>query len=106
MILRTGCFPYIKYHCTKSTLIDNDFYQGNSFKYQNTFFNCIKVLNLGNFLALLYKYQLICVFFKGIPTLAYGIVGSILITHTEIVHTPKGNVKIYFLYKENKESLY
>jgi hypothetical protein len=55
LILRTGCFPYIKYHCTKTTLIDDKFYQGNSFKYQNTFFNCIKVLNLGNFLAFLHN---------------------------------------------------
>ena len=47
LILRTGCFPYMKYHCTKSTLIDDDFYNSKLIGYQNTFFNCIKVLNLG-----------------------------------------------------------
>ncbi|KRT82706.1 hypothetical protein AMK59_3501 [Oryctes borbonicus] len=38
-ILRTGCYPYIKYHCSKrpvQNLILEDF-----------FFRCIKVLNLG-----------------------------------------------------------
>jgi hypothetical protein len=47
LILRTGCFPYMKYHCTKSTLIDNDFYQSNLINYQNRFINFIKILNLG-----------------------------------------------------------
>lgn len=36
--------------------------------------------------------------------LAYGLGAVMLITHTEIVDTPKGNVEIYFLYKENKNS--
>ena len=49
LILRTGCFPYMKYHCTKSTLIDNDFYQSNLIKYQNRFINFIKIFKLGKF---------------------------------------------------------
>ncbi|GJQ78570.1 hypothetical protein Trydic_g11680 [Trypoxylus dichotomus] len=79
-ILRTGCYPYIKYHCTKrpvQNLILEDF-----------FFRCIKVLNL------------------GIPCLAYGIAAIFLIRHTEVVDTPYGSVKIYFLYPEDKGSEY
>jgi hypothetical protein len=40
----------------------------------------------------------------GIPTLAYGIGGFFLYNHTELVQTSKGNVKIYFWYKENRNS--
>ncbi|XP_018579340.1 uncharacterized protein C15orf61 homolog isoform X2 [Anoplophora glabripennis] len=79
-ILRTGCFPYIKYHCTKrnvQNLIVEDY-----------FFRAIKVLNL------------------GIPCLAYGIAATFLIKHIETVRTSKGNVNIYFLYPEDKGSLY
>jgi hypothetical protein len=36
--------------------------------------------------------------------LAYGFGASMLISHTEVVNTPKGNVEIYFLYEENKNS--
>lgn len=42
----------------------------------------------------------------GIPALLYGIAAIFLITHKETVITPKGNVDIYFLMKENKQSLY
>lgn len=44
--------------------------------------------------------------FLGIPCLAYGIAAIILIKHKEIVNTPKGDVEIYFLYPEDKGSLY
>ncbi|XP_023021921.1 uncharacterized protein C15orf61 isoform X2 [Leptinotarsa decemlineata] len=79
-ILRTGCFPYIKYHCTKR-------------KFQNLtmddyFFRVIKVTNL------------------GLPCLAYGIAAIFLIKHSESVKTSKGVVDIYFLYPEDKGSLY
>ncbi|XP_044263716.1 uncharacterized protein C15orf61 homolog [Tribolium madens] len=79
-ILRTGCFPYIKYHCSKrpeQNLVVEDY-----------FFRCIKVLNL------------------GIPCLAYGIAAIFLIKHHESVVTSKGNVKIYFLYPEDKGAQY
>lgn len=41
-ILRTGCFPYIKYHCTKRNVQDLNI--------DDTFFKVIKVLNLGIFI--------------------------------------------------------
>lgn len=39
-ILRTGCYPYIKYHCTKRSVQD--------LQIEDNFFRAIKVLNLGN----------------------------------------------------------
>ncbi|XP_028154088.1 uncharacterized protein C15orf61 homolog [Diabrotica virgifera virgifera] len=79
-ILRTGCFPYIKYHCTKRDPQD--------LKFDDIFFKAIKVLNL------------------GIPCLAYGVSAIFLIRHTETVRMKKGNVDIYFLYPEDKGSLH
>ena len=83
LIARTGCFPFIKYHCSKVSSFDQ-----TTIKYQNYFFNFIKLINF------------------GLPTLAYGISALFLIKHEENVHTSKGSVKIYFLYKENKGSIY
>ncbi|KAJ8962811.1 hypothetical protein NQ318_001211 [Aromia moschata] len=79
-ILRTGCFPYIKYHCTKRA--------AQNLTLDDYFFRCIKVINL------------------GIPCLAYGIAATFLIKHIEYVNTTKGTVKIYFLYPEDKGSIY
>jgi len=73
-ILRTGCFPFIKYHCTKRPYED--------LRVQNAFFTTLKLLNL------------------GIPTLAYGVGSWLLVKHSEDVQTPKGIVRIYFLIKE------
>jgi hypothetical protein len=42
----------------------------------------------------------------GIPCLAYGVAASMLIQHKELVHTPCGEVFVYFLYKEDKGSKY
>ncbi|XP_026473204.1 uncharacterized protein C15orf61-like [Ctenocephalides felis] len=79
-ILRTGCYPYMKYHCTKRAYED--------LHLQDIFFKAIKVTNL------------------GIPCLLYGLAAIFLIRHEEIVYTPRGNVPIYFLYAEDKGSLY
>ncbi|KAK2588636.1 hypothetical protein KPH14_006403 [Odynerus spinipes] len=79
-ILRTGCFPYIKYHCTKRPR--------QNLSFDDKFFKAIKILNL------------------GIPTLAYGLAATLLIRHEEIVRTPRGDVTIYFLEPEDKGSLY
>ncbi|XP_060523900.1 uncharacterized protein C15orf61 [Cylas formicarius] len=79
-ILRTGCYPFIKYHCTKRI-------EQNLFL-EDIFFRFIKILNL------------------GLPCVAYGIAANFLIKHVEVVHTKKGYVQIYFLYPEDKGSLY
>ncbi|XP_041970288.1 uncharacterized protein C15orf61 homolog isoform X1 [Aricia agestis] len=79
-ILRTGCFPYMKYHCSRRKYED--------LTSSDRFMRVIKILNL------------------GIPCLLYGLAATQLIRHEEIVHTPKGNVTIYFLLPEHKGSMY
>ncbi|XP_043933818.1 uncharacterized protein C15orf61 homolog [Protopterus annectens] len=79
-ILRTGCFPFIKYHCTKAAWQDLEL--------EDKFFTALKVINL------------------GIPTLAYGVASWFLAKVPEMVQTSKGPVTIYFLIKEDKDSMY
>lgn len=79
-VLRTGCFPYIKYHCSKRPVRD--------LSGEDRFFKAIKILNL------------------GIPTLMYGLAATQLIRHREIVRTPRGDVTIHFLLPEDKGSQY
>jgi len=79
-ILRTGCYPYIKYHCTRRPIED--------LSLDDKLFRTIKIMNL------------------GIPCLAYGIAAKFLISHEERVCTSKGDVTIYFLYKENIGALH
>lgn len=79
-ILRTGCFPFIKYHCSKRPWQD--------LKLENTMFTLLKILNL------------------GIPTLAYGLAACFLIKHEEVVKTCRGDVKIYFLMAEEKGAMF
>lgn len=81
-ILRTWCFPYIKFHCTKSEIKD--------LSMENKFYELIKVLNL------------------GIPLVLYGCAAIFLIKHDELVDVPGKDekVKIYFLIPEDKGSQY
>ena len=79
-VLRTGCFPYVKYHCTKRPRQD--------LSAEDKFFKAIKLLNL------------------GIPMLMYGLAAILLITHRETVKTAQGDVTIYFLLPEDKGSSY
>lgn len=79
-ILRTGCFPFMKYHCSRRS------YQDLSL--ENKIFTGLKALNL------------------GLPTLAYGIAACFLVKHKEMIKTAKGNVDIYFLIPEDKDAMY
>ena len=79
-VLRTGCFPYIKYHCTKRPF--------ERLELDNRLFGLLKIMNL------------------GVPTLAYGLITIFLITHSETVKTPKGLVNIYFHIKEDDNAVY
>ncbi|KAI8496225.1 hypothetical protein Bbelb_260660 [Branchiostoma belcheri] len=79
-ILRTGCFPYIKYHCTRRP------YQDLSF--EDKFYTGLKIINF------------------GIPCLAYGIGAWFLVTTTEDVKMPQGTVKVYFWYKEDHDAMF
>ncbi|CAI5792621.1 Uncharacterized protein PODLI_1B014340 [Podarcis lilfordi] len=79
-ILRTGCFPFIKYHCSRAPHQD--------LAMQNYFFTALKLINF------------------GIPTLLYGIGSWFLVSVTETVHTHCGPVTIYFLNKEDEGAMY
>ncbi|KAJ8668583.1 hypothetical protein QAD02_010246 [Eretmocerus hayati] len=79
-VLRTGCFPYIKYHCSRRPAQDLSF--------DDFFFRFIKTINL------------------GIPTLMYGLAATQLIKHSEVVKTPNGEVTIFFLLPEDKGAQY
>lgn len=48
-ILRTGCYPYIKYHCSRRSVSDLTF--------EDKFFKAIKILNLGEFMPVLIVFQ-------------------------------------------------
>ncbi|OWA52150.1 Translation factor GUF1-like protein, mitochondrial [Hypsibius exemplaris] len=58
-VLRTGCFPFLKYHCTKRPYED--------LSWDNRLMRFLKILNL------------------GLPMLAYGLAASFLIKHEERV---------------------
>lgn len=80
-ILRTGCFPFIKYHCTQRPPQD--------LQLENNFYRMLKVINL------------------GIPTLAYGFGSWMLARHHRDVSMENGKcVRIYFLNVEDENAEY
>ncbi|XP_030046324.1 uncharacterized protein C15orf61 homolog [Microcaecilia unicolor] len=79
-ILRTGCFPFIKYHCSKAPWQDLEM--------ENWFFTALKVINF------------------GIPTLLYGLGSWFFARITETVPTSCGSVTVYFLNKEDEGAMF
>ena len=78
-VLRTGAFPFVKYHISRRPVED--------LSLEDSFYRVLKVLNF------------------GLPTLLYGIAGLLWAKHTEIVALPCGNkITIYFWYRENRGS--
>ena len=77
-MLRTGAFPFIKYHISKR--------QYEDLQVEDIFYRVLKVLNF------------------GFPTLLYGIAGLVMTKHTEVVMVGGMPVTIYFWYKENRGS--
>ena len=78
-VLRTGAFPFVKYHISRRPVED--------LSLEDNFYRVLKVLNF------------------GLPTLLYGIAGLLWAKHTEIVALPCGSkITIYFWYKENRGS--
>ncbi|CAI4226804.1 unnamed protein product [Auanema sp. JU1783] len=76
-ILRVGCYPYIKYHCTKRPHQD--------LSLENNLYKLITLINL------------------GFPCILYGIAATGLIRHTETVIDQQtgAEVPIHFLIKED-----
>lgn len=73
----SGCFPYIKYHCSQRP-------KGDDLTFDNRLYTIFKCFNL------------------GIPTLMYGLAAIFLIRHSELVYINRNvSIKIYFLLKEN-----
>ena len=73
-ILRMGCYPYIKYHCTQAPMTD--------LRVENVFYGFLKLINL------------------GFPCLLYGLIGMVLARHIEILHINGKGIKLRFWYKE------
>lgn len=73
-ILRTGCYPFVKYHCTATD-------PPNDLKWTNAIIRLAKISTL-------------C-----LPCLVYGTAARFLITHDEVLK--ERNIKIHFLIPED-----
>ena len=74
-VLRTGAFPFIKYHATRKPTQD--------LSAEDIFFRVLKCVHV------------------GVPTLLYGLAGLLWARHTEKVTLPDGkHATIYFWYPE------
>lgn len=79
-VLRIGCYPYIKYHCSPRPYHE-------ALMTEDKVFRWLKAANL------------------GLPTLAYGLGASMLIKHHKDVTLSYDRVvRIFFLYQEDIDS--
>ena len=96
-VLRTGAFPFIKFHCSLRPKQD--------LTLEDNFYRALKVINFGESKrTFLNEIRNMTNHFSGIPTFLYGIAGLLWAKHTEEVHTPQGKVTIYFWYKETEKA--
>ena len=78
-VLRTGAFPFIKYHASRKPAQD--------LSSEDVFYRALKCLHV------------------GVPTLLYGLAGLLWARHTEQVALPCGTrVTIYFWYREDRQA--
>lgn len=79
-VLRTGAYPFIKFHCTLRP-------RGQDLTVENHFYNFLKVINF------------------GFPTLLYGLAGLLWANHRETVsiHGFEKPITLYFWYKETHD---
>ena len=73
-VLRTGCYPLIKYHCTKAPFAD--------LTKENIFYGLLKLANF------------------GIPCFLYGLCGVFLAKHKDTVQLRGSNIELKFWYEE------
>ncbi|XP_023339934.1 uncharacterized protein C15orf61 homolog [Eurytemora carolleeae] len=77
-ILRTGAFPFIKFHCSNRPVED--------LQIEDIFYRALKILNL------------------GLPTFAYGLAGLVMTGHMEIFQVENKEITLFYWYKEDRGS--
>ena len=79
-VLRTGAFPFTKFHCTRRPV--------ENLRAEDLFYGILKCLNF------------------GLPTLVYGIAGLLWAKHCEEITVEGRQITLYFWYKETRGSKY